>query len=83
MAQPIKKFKCGSCEVSIFENSTLKDGKKVKTKKASFQKRYKDAEGEWKSTTSLDANDIPKAELVLNEAYKFLVLEKDGEETGA
>lgn len=81
MAQPEKRFKCGACEVSIFENViTTKDGKKVRIKKASFQKRYKNAEGEWKSTNILDANDIPKAKLALNEAYKYLVLGKDIED---
>ena len=80
MAQPEKRFKCGACEVSIFENAiTTKDGKKVRIKKASFQKRYKNPEGEWKSTNSLDADDIPKAKLVLNEAYKYLTLGNDRE----
>ena len=80
MAQPEKKFKCGACEVSIFENViTTKDGRKMRIKKTSFQKRYKTADGEWKSTNSLDADDIPKAKLVLNEAYKYLTLAKDTE----
>ena len=75
MAQPEKRFKCGACEVSIFENIiTRKDGRKANTKKVSFQKRYKDSDGEWKSTQSLDVNDIPKARLALYEAYKYLVL---------
>jgi hypothetical protein len=83
MVQPEKRFKCGACEVSIFENTiTSKDGKKMRTKKASFQKRYKNADGEWKSTNSLDVNDIPKARLVLNEAYKYLTLSKDIEDNG-
>ena len=78
MAQPEKRFRCGACEVSIFENViTTKEGEKRRLKKASFQKRYKDANGEWKSTNSLDVNDIPKAKLVLNEAYKYLALNKD------
>ena len=80
MAQPEKRFKSGSCEVAIFENAiTTKDGRKMRIKKASFQKRYKTADGEWKSTNSLDADDIPKAKLVLNEAYKYLTLGKDAE----
>ena len=83
MAQPEKRFKCGACEVSIFENTiTTKDGKNVRTKKASFQKRYKNSDGEWKSTNSLDVNDIPKAKLVLDEAYKYLALSKDIEDNG-
>ncbi len=82
MVQPVKKFKCGACEVAIFENErTTKDGKTVNTRKASFQRRYKDSDGEWKSTHSLDINDIPKARLALHEAYKYLVLSKGNNET--
>ena len=83
MAQPEKRFRCGACEVSIFENViTSKDGRKVRIKNASFRKRYKNADGEWKSTSNLDANDIPKAKLVLNEAYKYLALSNDIEDNG-
>ena len=53
----------------------------MRIKKASFQKRYKTADGEWKSTNSLDADDIPKAKLVLNEAYKYLAFDKDTEKS--
>ncbi|MFC1494932.1 hypothetical protein ACFL6W_06620 [Thermodesulfobacteriota bacterium] len=81
MGQPEKRFKCGRCEVSIFENiRTAKDGREVSTRKASFQIRYKDSDGEWKSTQSLDINDIPKARLALDEAYKYLVLRKEDSE---
>lgn len=74
MAQPEKRFRYGACEVSIFENEIVsRDGKKVRIKKASFQKRYKNQDGEWMSTNSLDANDIPKARLALDEAYKYLL----------
>jgi acyl-CoA thioesterase len=82
MAQPEKRFRCGACEVSIFRNVlTTKDGRKVTTRKASFQKRYKTPDGEWKTTNTLDPNDIPKANLVLHEAYKYLALDMDIEVT--
>ncbi|MBN2059807.1 MAG: hypothetical protein JW882_05255 [Deltaproteobacteria bacterium] len=75
MTQPEKRFKCGACEVSIFENVTVtKDGKEIKNKRASFRKRYKSADGEWKSANSLDVNDIPRVRLLLYEAYKYMVL---------
>ena len=80
MAQPEKRFRCGACEVSIFENAiTTKDGRKMRIKKASFQKSYKTAGGEWQSTNRLDADDIPNAKLMLNEAYKYLGLGQDTE----
>jgi hypothetical protein len=36
-----------------------------------------DKEGNWQTTSSLRVGDIPKATLVLNKAYEYLML-KDG-----
>ena len=80
MAKPEKRFRCGSCEAAVFENERDVNGKKVTFKKVSFQKRYKDPEGGWKSTHSLDTNDIPKAVLVLSKAYEHLVFDGANEE---
>ena len=74
MARPEKRFRCGGCEAAIFENEIVRGDKTVKVKKVSFQKRYRNADGEWKTTHSLDVNDIPKAKLVLSKAYEYLVL---------
>ena len=74
MAKPEKRMRCGGCEASVFENSINAKGKELKIKKVSFQKRYRDADGEWKSTSSLDQNDIPKAILALSKAYEYLVM---------
>ena len=74
MPKPEKSFKCGSCDVAIFENEIEKNGKKLRFKKVSFQKRYKNVDGEWKTTQSLDVNDIPKAILILSKAYEYIVL---------
>lgn len=79
MAKPEKSFRCGGCEASVFENQILKGGKSIAIKKIAFQKRYKNADGEWDSTHSLDINEIPKAILVLQQAYEYLVT-KNGEE---
>lgn len=72
MARPEKSFKCGGCEAAVFGNEIVKGGKTATIKKVVFQKRYKSAEGEWKSTHSLDINEIPKAMLVLFKAYEYL-----------
>jgi hypothetical protein len=74
MPKPEEKFRCGACEAAIFENEIQMGGRKIKLKKVAFQKRYKSAEGEWKSTQNLDANDIPKAVIVLNKAYEYLLM---------
>ena len=84
MAKPEKKFQCGVIEASIFENEINQHGKPIKIKKVAFQKRYKSSDGSWKSTNSLDVNDLPKAILSLSKAYEYLVLTPgtiEGEDT--
>jgi len=76
MPKPEQKFQAGGIEASIFENEIQHNGKKINIKKVAFQKRYKSDQG-WKTTYSLDINDIPKAILVLSKAYEFLVLNSD------
>ena len=82
MPKPEKRFKCGGCEAAVFENEINRGGTTGKIKKVSFQKRYKSPDGEWKSTNSLDINELPKAILALSKAYEYLVLgESTDEET--
>jgi hypothetical protein len=73
MAKPEKSYRYGTINVAIFENEIISSGKTIKLKKVSFQKRYKDSDGEWKNTSSLDANDIPKAIVALSKAYEYLI----------
>lgn len=82
MARPEKRFRCGGCDAAVFENEISRGGKTLKVKKVSFQKRYKNSEGEWKTTYSLDVNEIPKAILVLSKAYEYLVIRNSAGERG-
>ena len=84
MGKPEISFKCGSCDAAVFENEIAAGGKTIRIKKVSFQKRYKDSDGEWKNTNSLDVNDIPKAILALTKAYEYIVLsDKSTESTNS
>lgn len=74
MSQPIKRFRCGSCEAAIFENEINKNGQTIKVKKVVIQKRYKGPDDNCKSTHSLDINDIPKMALAMNKAYEYLTM---------
>ena len=76
MSQPEKRFRCGCCEAAIFENEMTKNGLAFSIKKIVIQKRYK-SNDEWKSTHSLDTNDIPKMTLALSRAYEYLTMSKD------
>ena len=80
--RPEKSIKAGCIEAAIFENDIVKGGKKLSIKKVSFQKRYKSAEGEWKSTNSLDVSELPKAIFVLCKAYEYLCSNNSDDSNG-
>ena len=72
MEKPEESFNAGAVQASVFMNIRKVNGKPTKIPSISFQKRYLD-NGEWKSTTSLGLNDLPKAMLVLLKAYEYLL----------
>ncbi len=73
--QPEKKFSTGAISATVWKNTAIgKDGKAFESHTVSLQRRYKDKTGQWQSTNSLRLNDLPKVELVVKEAYKYLTL---------
>ena len=79
--RPLRSFKAGAVCAAIWPNSvTGKDGRSFEIKKVVLDRRYKTAQGEWKSANSLDFHDIPKAILALQKAYEYLLL-KTGDDS--
>jgi len=77
---PEKKFRAGAVSATIWKNETVKDGKVVEYRTISFIRNYQDAKGEWNTTNSLRLNDLPKARLVLDKAYEYLMLKETSNE---
>ena len=69
--QPIKKFQIGAVNASVWKNKS-KEGTEFLS--VSLQKRYKDEQGQWQSSSSYKPSDLPKAVLVLQKAYEFVAL---------
>jgi hypothetical protein len=77
--QPEKKFRAGPVSATIWLNHGKdSEGKETTYKTVSFERSYMDKEGNWQTTNSLRAGDLPRAVLVLNKAYEYLSL-SDGE----
>lgn len=70
--KPVKKITVGGIEAAVWENSS-KDGKKYFT--TTVERNYKDGD-EWKKTSSLRTNDLPKTILTLQKAYEFQSLKE-------
>jgi len=71
--EPVKKIKVGGIEAAVWEN-TSKEGNKYFT--TTMERNYKDGE-EWKKTSSLRVNDLPKAILALQKAFEFSAIKEE------
>lgn len=70
---PEKKFSIGGISATVWRNEKVNsEGQPVSFRTVSFEKSYKDKQGEWKGTNTLRSNDLPKAALVLNKAYEYI-----------
>ena len=78
--KPEKKFRAGAVSATIWKNERQNNGKAFAFHTISLERGYKDKAGEWKSTSSLRIADLPKASLVLNKAYEYLILNAPEEE---
>jgi hypothetical protein len=79
--KPEKKFRAGAIQAAVWRNEGQdKDGQKTNFATISMERGYKDKEGNWKSTTSLRINDLPRAALALTKAYEYLVLKEQENE---
>jgi hypothetical protein len=77
MNVPEKKFRAGAISVTVWKNKGQgREGESVEYQTISIDRNYKDKEGEWKSTNSLRVNDLPKASVVLQKAYEYIVLKE-------
>lgn len=76
--QPKKKYQAGQISVTAWENEREVNGQKIPMTSFQLQKRYKDGE-EWKTSNSLNLNDLPKAAMLLQKAYEETVLKSKEE----
>ena len=76
--KPVKKFQAGGIIAALWKNKMkLRSGEEIETLSVTLDRRYRDDSGEWKSSSSLRLNDIPKAGLVLQQAYQHMVTKSD------
>ena len=79
MSQPEISFKVGAVRAAIFRNTLQRGTKTINIGKVILEVRYRDKDGQWKSTHSMSANELPKAILALQKAYEYLMTKKSDE----
>lgn len=73
MNKPEQKFKAGSVTATVWTNNTTKGTYST----IQLGRNYKDKDNKWNFTNSLKDSDIPKAVLVLNKAYEYLMIKDE------
>ena len=80
MAQPLKKFSAGQVSCVLWENEAKVGDRMVTMLKATVERRYRDSDGNWKSSGSFSRNEIPLAIYGLMKAFVAMVEEKGDDE---
>lgn len=79
MDKPEKRFRAGAISATVWKNQTqTKEGNR-EFRTISLQRGYKDKDGKWQNTPTMRINDLPKAAVVLNKAYEFLIMAENND----
>ena len=72
---PEKKFSTGAVTATVWQNKGKdRNGEIVGYRTVSLQRSYKDKNGVWQHANSMRVNDLPRATLVLQKAFEYLVI---------
>ena len=75
--RPEMKFRSGAVEAAIFVNEVRDgDGKNLEVRNTTLQKRYKDSDGNWQSTSSFKKKDLADVETVARAVREYLTLKQ-------
>ena len=80
--QPMARFRAGSVSCALWENDIQVNGQMKTMLKASVARRYKDKDGEWKSSGSFSRNEIPLAIWCLQKAFDAIIGEQGSNGNG-
>ncbi|PIZ50677.1 hypothetical protein COY27_06205 [Candidatus Woesearchaeota archaeon CG_4_10_14_0_2_um_filter_33_13] len=73
---PEKKFRAGAISATVWLNKSQNNGTPVEYRTVSIERSYTDKDGKWQSSNSMRVNDLPKANMVIQKAYEYLVLKE-------
>ena len=78
---PEKKFRAGGISATVWKNpSKRKDGSVGAFRTISLERSYKDKNNAWQTTNSFRINDLPRAELVLRQAFEYAIQTNEASE---
>ena len=80
---PLAKFRAGQVSCALWENEINVNGTMKTILKASIERRYKDKDGSWKSSSSFGRNEIALAIFCLARAFDKIINEETASKSGS
>ena len=78
-SKPIKNFRAGHIQASIWRSEAKKDGRTVVRYSIRIQKRFRKENGSYENTDYLFPDDLPRLALVTQKAYEYIALSESKE----
>jgi len=78
-SKPVKSFKAGTIQASIWRKETEKDGQTVVQYSVRIQKQYKNDKDEWQNTDYYFPEELAKLESVVRKAFDFISVKESKE----
>ena len=75
----MKSFAAGDVPAAIWGNEIQVNGSTKTVLKMTVERRYKDKNGTWRSTTSFGGNEVPLAVYCLEKAFETIIAEEKGD----
>jgi len=81
--KPLAQFKAGQAAAAVWENEINVNDQKKTVLKATIQRRFKDKDGNWKSSNSFGRNEIPLAIYCLEKAFDAIINEESNDDSSS
>ncbi len=78
--KPIKDFRCGNVQASIWRNEVERNGQKVVRHSVRIQKQYQKEQGSFENTDYYFGEELCRLALVAQKAYEYIALTESAEE---
>jgi len=72
--KPIKDFRAGGVQASVWRNEVEKDGQTVVRHSVKIQKQYRNKDGDYEKTEFYFRDDLPKLILVAQKSFEYIAL---------
>jgi hypothetical protein len=74
--RPVKEFRAGGIRASIWSSRVDRNGKAHTRFSVRIEKRSRDENGTWQTSSTLFPNDLPRVQLVAAKAFEFIGLKE-------